>query len=136
MRATRAAKRSSSKSSPVLRVPRREIEKLRSRLEEAEAIIEAIRTGKVEALVVNGPQGDQVFTLKGADHSYRVFVEVMSEGAVTLGDNGVVLYCNKRFAEMLGMPLEEVIGSFFQQYLDREAHSDFEVFLREARSGT
>jgi PAS domain S-box-containing protein len=132
MPAARAAKRSVPKSSAVLRVPQREIEKLRSRLEEAEAIIEAIRTGEVEALVVNGPQGDQVFTLKGADHSYRVFVEVMSEGAVTLGENGVILYCNKRFAEMVKTPLEEVIGSFFKQYLPKQSHDEFDDMLRHA----
>jgi PAS domain S-box-containing protein len=105
-------------------------------LEEAEAIIEAIRTGEVEALVVNGPQGDQVFTLKGADHSYRVFVEVMSEGAVTLGENGVILYCNKRFGEMVRTPLEEVIGSFFKQYLSKQNHNDFDEMLRHAHAGT
>ena len=139
MTATRTVPRRKPVKAPasgLLQVRREELDRLRNRLEEAEAIIEAIRGGEVEALVVNSPKGDQVFTLKGADHSYRVFVEVMSEGAVSLGDNGVVLYCNKRFAEMLNMPLEEVIGSFFQQYLSREAHSDFEVFLREARSGT
>jgi PAS domain S-box-containing protein len=135
MRSTRAAKRPKAKASPVLRVPKREIERLRSRLEEAEAIIEAIRSGEVEALVVNGPQGDQVFTLKGADHSYRVFVEAMSEGAVTLGENGVILYCNKRFGEMVKTPLEEVIGSFFNQYLLRKTHNDFDELLRHAHSG-
>ncbi len=132
---SRASKRSRSKQSPVLRVPKSDIEKLRSRLDEAEAIIEAIRAGEVEALVVNGPQGDQVFTLKGADHSYRVFVEAMSEGAVTLGENGVILYCNKRFGEMVKTPLEEVIGSFFKQYLSWQNHAAFDEMLRHAHSG-
>lgn len=139
MTATRTVRRRKPVRAPapgLLQVRREELDKMRSRLEEAEAIIEAIRGGEVEALVVNSAKGDQVFTLKGADHSYRVFVEVMSEGAVSLANNGVVLYCNKRFAEMLEMPLEEVIGSFFQQYLPREAHSDFEAFLREAGFGT
>jgi PAS domain S-box-containing protein len=136
MSATRAAKRPRPKPSPILRVPQREIEKLRNRLEEAEAIIEAIRTGEVEALVVNGPQGDQVFTLKGADHTYRVFVEAMSEGAVTLGENGVILYCNKRFGEMVKTPLEEVIGSFFTQYLPKQNHTEFQALLLHAHSGS
>ena len=132
MPATSASKRPRTKSSPV---PSREIEKLRSRLEQAEAIIDAIRTGEVEALVVNGPHGDQVFTLKGADHSYRVFVEVMSEGAVTLGENGVVLYCNKRFGEMVKTPLEEVIGTFFKHFLPSQNHADFDQMLRHAHFG-
>src|SRR6186713_2086556 len=86
-----------------------EIEDLRARLEEAEETLRAIQSGEVDALVLNGPEGEQVFTLKGAEHGYRVLVETMTEGAVTLGDDGVVFYCNARFAAMLKMPLEKII---------------------------
>ncbi|MGZ3495363.1 MAG: hypothetical protein ACXWM6_13050, partial [Thermodesulfobacteriota bacterium] len=65
-----------------------QIEDLRMRLEEAEETLRAIREGEVDALVVSGPQGDQVFTLKGAEQPYRVFVETMNEGAATLGPDG------------------------------------------------
>lgn len=135
-RPARLRSRTKARSPGLLQVRREELDRLRSRLEEAEAIIEGIRSGEVEALVVNSHRGDQVFTLKGADHSYRVFVEVMSEGAVSLGETGMMLYCNRRFAEMLKMPLEEVIGSFFQQYLSRESHRDFDAFLLHAHSRT
>ena len=62
-----------------------QIKDLRMRLEEAEETLRAIREGEVDALVVSSPQGDQVYTLKGAEQPYRVFVETMNEGAVTLG---------------------------------------------------
>ena len=78
-----------------------QIEDLRMRLEEAEETLRAIRKGEVDALVVSGPQGDQVYTLKGAEQPYRVYVETMNEGAVTLGPDGTILYCNNRFAELL-----------------------------------
>jgi hypothetical protein len=52
-----------------------EIGRLRGRLDEAEATLAAIRNGEVDALVVAGPQGDQIFTLSGADRSYRILVE-------------------------------------------------------------
>ena len=61
-----------------------QLEELRMRLEEAEETLRAIRKGEVDALVVSGPQGDQVYTLKGAEQPYRVFVETMNEGAATL----------------------------------------------------
>ncbi len=61
-----------------------ELEQLRARLEEAEETIQAIRSGKVDALVVSGPHGEQIYTLHGADHSYRVLLEDMNEGAATL----------------------------------------------------
>src|SRR4029434_2446324 len=87
-----------------------ELEQLRGRLEEAEETIEAIRSGKVDALVVSGPHGEKIYTLHGADHSYRVLLEDMNEGAATLIPGGAVLYCNKAFAEMLKIPIEKMIG--------------------------
>jgi hypothetical protein len=55
---------------------------LLNRLEEAEETLRAIRQGEVDALVVQGAQGEQVYTLKGADYAYRVILEEMGEGAI------------------------------------------------------
>jgi hypothetical protein len=66
-------------------------------LAEAKETLRAIRAGEVDALVVSTGQGERIFTLKGADQTYRVLIEEMNEGAVTLNPEGVVLYCN-RFA--------------------------------------
>ena len=84
---------------------------LRARLEETEEILSAIRSGEVDALVISTDKGEQVFTLKGADHPFRILIEHMSEGAFTLTEAGVILYANQRFADMLKSPLERVIGS-------------------------
>src|ERR1700760_5030524 len=85
-------------------------EELVSRLREAEETLEAIRTGEVDAVVVAGPAGQQVYTLENADRPYRVLVEQMQEGAVTLSENGTILYCNKRFAALVGSPHDSIIG--------------------------
>jgi PAS domain S-box-containing protein len=90
-----------------------EIAELKARLGEAEETLEAIRSGTIDALVVQGPEGEQVFTLRGADQTYRALVEAMNEGAVTLTPEGTVLYCNQRFADIVETPLEKVIGSLF-----------------------
>src|SRR3954451_8562455 len=87
-----------------------ELEELRNRLREAEETLSAIRNGEVDALVVSGPGGDQVFSLKGAEQPYRVFVEQMQQGALTLAPDGTILFCNRRFAEFIKMPLQRVIG--------------------------
>ena len=84
---------------------------LRERLEEAEQTLQAIRSGEVDAIVVGGPQGDRVFTLTGADHDYRVLMDEMSEGVATLAGNGIVSYCNQRFAGIVGLPPERVVGA-------------------------
>lgn len=90
-----------------------EVEALRIRLEEAEETLRAITNNEIDALVVNGSQGQQVFTLQGAEQPYRVFVESMNEGAVTILSNGTILYCNTRFAEMLERPLGRIMGASF-----------------------
>jgi PAS domain S-box-containing protein len=90
---------------------------LKQRLEEAEETLLAIRRGEVDALVITGPHGEQVFTLKGADHPYRVLVEHMNEGAVTLSPEGVILYSNRRFADIVRSPLENVIGRFMEEFV-------------------
>ena len=88
-----------------------ENEELRARLREAEETLHAIRSGEVDALVVSGASGEQIFTLQGADHSYRMLVEDMNEGALTLTGEGEILFANRRFAEMLKTPLERIIGT-------------------------
>lgn len=104
-----------------------ELEDLRVRLDEAEETLRAIRSGEVDALIVSGVGGEQVFTLKGADQSYRVLIEDMNEGALTLTLDGVILYCNRRFADMLKTPLEKVIGSKIHTWIA----SDSQRFLHE-----
>lgn len=89
------------------------VARLRLQLREAHETLEAITTGSVDAVVVSGANGYQIYSLSGAEHPYRIYVETMQEGAVTVSDDGVVLYANRRFAEMVGSSLERVIGSDF-----------------------
>jgi PAS domain S-box-containing protein len=90
---------------------------LEERLREAEETLDAIRNGDVDALVVQGPAGDQVFTLKGADHRYRQLVETMNEGALLVDRDGMIVYCNARFAELVGVRLDHMIGTALQHYV-------------------
>lgn len=87
-----------------------ELAETRRRLAEAEDTIEAIRTGQVDALVVQQGDTHQLYTLQTADHAYRMFIEKMNEGAVTLNRDGVILYANSRFSNMLALPLMYIIG--------------------------
>ena len=89
----------------------KKIATLENELAEAKETLRAIHAGEIDALVIATPKGDQIFTLKGAEYSYRVMVETMGEGAVTLDDIGTILYCNKRFADVIETPLENVIGT-------------------------
>jgi signal transduction histidine kinase/CheY-like chemotaxis protein len=87
---------------------RAEIEELRQRLDESESTLSAIRNGEVDALVIGGKE---IYTLEGADHPYRVLVEAMQQGAVTLSPAGAIVFCNTGFSNMVKRPVEKVIGT-------------------------
>ncbi|WP_419815057.1 ATP-binding protein [Glacieibacterium sp.] len=88
-----------------------QIRDLEDQLSEALATIDAIRNGEVDAVVVGGPEGQRVFTLDNVDRPYRVIIEQMQEGAVTLGSDGLILYCNRRFAELVELQPQQLIGT-------------------------
>lgn len=111
--------------------PSAELENLRRRLEEAEDTLLAIRSGKVDAVVVSSPAGERVFVLKGAEQPYRVFVETMNEGAVTMLPNCAIIYCNRRFAEIIQTPLEQVIGARFEKFVVPEQQEQLRPFLAQ-----
>jgi two-component system NarL family sensor kinase len=91
--------------------PSAQVTDLLARVAELEETLRAIRMGEVDAVLVSGPGGDQVFTLQGAEHPYRLMVETIDEGAATLADDGTVLYANRSFAEIFDVALEKFIGA-------------------------
>ena len=112
-----------------------EVVDLRARLAEATDVLSAIRIGDVDAVLVQGSQGDQLFTLKGADEPYRVLVEEMNEGAVTLSADGSILYCNRRFADLLKRPLEDIVGLAFDAFVTPSERVGFAALLAAGRTG-
>jgi chemotaxis protein methyltransferase CheR len=112
-----------------------EFQELTSRLIEAEETLRAIRGGEVDGLGVSTVEGDRVYTLSGADHSYRVMVETMNEGAVTLASDGTIIFCNQRFADIVQEPLEKVMGSSIYQYILSTDLQLFEVLLEQGLKG-
>ncbi len=112
-----------------------EVKELKSRLEEAEEFMSAIHRGEVDALVISGPNGDQVYTLEGADHAYRVLVETMNEGAITLAYDGTILYCNHSFAKMVRAPLAKVIGRSIKSFIVSEDMEAFDALLHGQNRG-
>jgi PAS domain S-box-containing protein len=111
-----------------------EVEKLRAELAETKETLRAIRSGEVDALVVTGAQGEQIFTLKGAEQPYRILIEQMKEGAVTLAEDDTILYCNSGFAGMLKTPLEKMIGTGISQFVSPADKPVFEELLRQGRA--
>ena len=112
-----------------------EIKQLRQELAEANSIVEAIKHGEIDALLISNKLNDQdklsdqVYILKGADHIYRVLVEEMQEGCATISSNGIILLCNKNFADIVKTPLEQVIGSSIFNFLTPRDGAVFTNFI-------
>lgn len=106
------------------------------RLKAAEQTVRAIRAGEVDAVVVSGPGGHQVLTLRGGEAAYRALVEAMSEGAASLSAKGVVLYCNRAFASLVRKRRDHVIGRPFRSLVLTQERRRFAAFLALANSAT
>jgi two-component system NarL family sensor kinase len=102
------------------------------RLAEAEETLRAIRNGEVDAVMVAGKQGPQVFTLQGAEYAYRMLIESINEGALTLTADKMILYANQCFARMVKCPLEQVVGSSFRRFLSAEDRATLKPLLKRA----
>lgn len=107
---------------------------LRVSLAEAQDTLRAIREGEVDALVVYAPEGEQIYTLKGADYSYRILVETINEGTVTLSPEGDILYANQQMAIMLGRRLEQLIGSAIFSFIPPNELEKFHTLLAQAKT--
>ncbi|HLO33141.1 MAG TPA: PAS domain-containing sensor histidine kinase [Anaerolineales bacterium] len=109
-----------------------ETAKLKSRLEETEETLRAIRQYMVDAFVVTRADGEQVVTLNEADFPYRMMVESMNEGAATLIPDGSIFYCNPRFGEMVHLGSEKLIGVPFRDLIVPEDQDAFDLIFKEA----
>lgn len=112
-----------------------ETTELRNRLEETEDTLNAIRQYLVDAFVVSHANGTEVVTLSNAEIPYRLMVESMNEGAVTLIPDGTIFYANQRFAEILKQAPDKLIGVRFQDLIIPAEREAFEVMLANAGPG-
>lgn len=109
------------------------IEQLSHRLREAEETVEAIRTGAVDALLIDTGEALSVYTLESADRPYRTLVEQMQEGAVSMSPEGLVLYGNARLGAIVERPLDQLLGHGFRELVAPPDQSRFDAFLTASR---
>lgn len=95
-----------------------ENEELKNQLFEARNIIQAIQEGAVDALIVNNNGKSNLYSLESADYTYRVLIEKFGEGALSISEEGIILYCNEYFSKLVNIPTRKIIGSYFNSYVD------------------
>jgi PAS domain S-box-containing protein len=113
----------------------KEIIELKSRLEESEETLNAIRTGEIDAIVVEDPEGPQIYTMEGADYLYRILVEEMCEGVATLTSDGTIFYSNNKLASLIKMPLEQITGQRLNDFIPPDDLKTFQTMLNKGLKG-
>jgi two-component system, sensor histidine kinase len=106
-----------------------QIRSLTERLEEAEETLRAVRSGEIDAFIVQGPKGEQIYALRSAEQPYRNLIEDMLEGAAILTRDGDIAYCNKRFAELVAVPLEDVVGGAMERFISKPDRPVYRALL-------
>jgi PAS domain S-box-containing protein len=112
-----------------------EVRKVTRELEEARDLLQAIRKGEIDAVVVSRVYGDQIYVLDDANITYRKMIEEMNEGALSFNQAGSVLYCNKAFAGLAGYDVDKVITKPVIDFIDPCYHEFFRQILTKELSG-
>jgi two-component system, sensor histidine kinase PdtaS len=109
----------------------REISELREKNAELQDTLNAILSGEVDALIVSKGDVEKIYTLEGADYIYRIIIEEMNEGVVTINYEGIILYCNRQFATLVSTPIENIIGSPIFDFIAPEETRFFEKLMKK-----
>jgi signal transduction histidine kinase len=95
-----------------------EINLLKEQLYDSNSIIQAIKDGDVDALVVHNDGVPQLYSLETADYTFRLLIEKFGQGALSIAKNGLILYCNDYFSKLIDIPSEKIIGNYIYEYFD------------------
>ena len=107
-----------------------EVHRVNRELREARDLLQAIQRGEIDAVVVHREKGEQIYVLEDANITYRKMIEEMNEGAATFNSDGLILYCNKAFAGLIGYRVDEVISKPVTQFVNPKFLNFFEKYFK------
>ncbi len=111
------------------------IQELESRLEESEQLIEAIKAGEVDAFAIYKENESEIFTLQTGDYAYRLLIEEFGEGAINVTEDGLIIYTNNSFCELLKLRYEKVVGTSIFDFIDPGSQVVFRELFRHSLAG-
>jgi PAS domain S-box-containing protein len=97
----------------------KEITSLKDQLDDSNSIIDAIKQGEIDALVLHTDGVPQLYSLETADYTFRLLIEKFGQGALSISRNGLIIYCNDYFAKLVNIPSEKIIGNYIYEYFDK-----------------
>ena len=113
-------------------VLRAKIEALKNENRELKETLEAIGAGEVDAIVISRKDDEKkVYTLENADLPYRILIENIREGALTISREGLILYGNSAFSTMRGLPLTGIMGTNLRDHICPRDKERFDLLLRD-----
>lgn len=96
---------------------------LRARLEEAQETLQAIRSGAIDALIVETAAGPRVFQLEGlaadSSHFRGEILEQVSEAVITVDDDQRVTYLNAAAERQYGVTSSDALGRLVSEIHQR-----------------
>ena len=113
-----------------------EIGALKTHLLEAEEAIDAIRNGSVDAFAIRKDGKAEVYTLQSLDYAYRVLIEKFGEGALNLTREGLIVYSNGYFSELINIPHAKVTGSHILDFVSPDSREKFREHFALALQGS
>lgn len=113
----------------------RRIEELENRLGESEQLIEAIKAGEVDAFAIGSTEATEIYTLQSGDYAYRILIEQFGEGAINVTEEGLIVYTNTCFFELLELPYEKVIGTSLFDFIHPDSLEAFKQTFEQALQG-
>ncbi len=111
------------------------IQNLENRLAESEQLIDAIKAGEVDAFAFNTNAVPEIYTLQSGDYAYRLLIEEFGEGAVNLSEDGLIVYTNSYFFELLQLKYEHVIGRNIFDLIEPSSVPQFKLLFEKALTG-
>ncbi|MES2681570.1 MAG: ATP-binding protein [Bacteroidota bacterium] len=109
------------------------IKELEERLFDATTLMDAIKDGSIDAFVLNKEGRSDIYALESIDYTYRILIEKFGEGALSISQDGLILYCNFYFSELMNIPIGKIMGSYFQDYVSNT--EDFKILLAQLKTG-
>lgn len=109
----------------------KENKKLKHQLHDAKKSIGSIKAGKVDALVIADKKGFKIYTETTADKTYRILIEKMHEGAVTINKDGTILFCNSFFAKMVNLSLQKLTGKKIYTFINPSLKKRLEALFKK-----
>jgi PAS domain S-box-containing protein len=104
-------------------------------LDEAEEMLCAMRAGRIDGVVVEGPVGEEIYTFRDPGHPYRLLVEAMGEGAALMTVDGMLCYHNPRFAELVGASGVPLDGRPLFELVAPDSRPALEALIERVKDG-